>query len=70
MVQVTWIIDKYRQKPCLWNIKRADYKDRNKRITALTAITSEIEKKCASVTIADIRKKLQSPLEFRGCFLP
>ncbi|XP_045132262.1 uncharacterized protein LOC123516724 [Portunus trituberculatus] len=53
-----WIIDMYRQKPCLWNIKSADYKDRNKRVTALTAITREIEKKYASVTIADIKKKL------------
>ncbi len=29
-----WVIDMYRQKPCLWNIKSADYKDRNKRVVA------------------------------------
>ena len=58
--QTKLIIDMYRQKPCLWNIKSYDYKDRTKRAVALTTITREMQKKHASVTIADVKKKLET----------
>ena len=58
--ETTRLIDMYRQQPCLWNVKSVAYKDRNKRIVALTAITKEMQKTYASVTTVDIKRKIDT----------
>lgn len=56
----TMMIQHYRQNPCLWNIKLAHYKNRDKRIKAPKAIVAEISEHGASVTTDYIKKNIDT----------
>ena len=58
--ETTCLIHMYRQQPCLWNVKSVAYKDRNKHVVALTAITKEMQKMYVSVTTVDIKRKIDT----------
>lgn len=54
------LIEAFRQKPCLWNVKLRNYKNRDQRVTALKAIAAEIRDHDAAVTTDDIKKKIDT----------
>ncbi|XP_064077252.1 uncharacterized protein LOC135194952 [Macrobrachium nipponense] len=58
--EIIQLIDLYRQNPCPWNVKSDMYKDRAKRVAALTAIAVELRKTCAAITTGDIKRKIET----------
>lgn len=57
VVQV--FIAEYEKHPCLYSVTSADYKNKIKKLRAITSIAAELGQKCGvTVSIDDIKKKI------------
>ena len=54
------LVDLYREEPCLWNVKSTDYRNRNKKATAIQKITENMSTTDLSLSTKELRKKIDT----------
>lgn len=57
---LTDFIELYREKPCLWKIKDSSYVNKNMKREAYDDLVKFLINKNFTVTIADVKKKIQN----------
>lgn len=59
------VIEKYKSHPCLWQVKHADYHNREKRNAAMNDLLALFKTKDPDANLDTVKKKITS---MRNCF--
>ena len=54
------LIDLYKEEPCLWNVKTVEYRNRDRKATALQKIAEHMNKSGWSFSEDELRKKIDT----------